>query len=176
MNTTTGSPAPESDTGLAPVTGKAPYLLILGSFPSRRSLQNAEYYGNPLNQFWKIIEALYGIDHRLAYPKRTGQLIVQHIALWDVIASCQREGSADNRIHDPVFNDIAGFLRAHPSCRCIALNGASAGRYYHARKDLSLDRIPAHIFPSSSPANARFSLAEKIHRWEEICHVCSKKG
>jgi hypoxanthine-DNA glycosylase len=176
MNITFGSPAPKPDTGLAPVTGKMPYLLILGSFPSRQSLQNAEYYGNPQNQFWKIIEALYGIDHRLAYPKRTEQLVVQHVALWDVIASCQREGSADNWIRDPVFNDIAGFLRAHPSCRFVALNGAAAGKYYHAIQDPSFARMPAHILPSSSPANTRFLLAEKIHRWEEFCLVRGKKG
>ena len=100
-----------------------------------------------------------------------GRLVLQHVALWDVIASCQREGSADNRIHDPVFNDMAGFLRAHPSCRSVALNGAAAGRYFHALKNQSLARIPAYILPSSSPANARFSLAEKIHLWEEICLV-----
>lgn len=168
MNTTPGSSALPPDTGLAPLTGKTPYVLILGSFPSRQSLQKFQYYGNPQNHFWKIIDALYGIDHRLDYPERAEQLVSHHVALWDVIATCHRVGSADDRIQNPVFNDIAGFLREHPSCRCVGLNGTMAGRYFHKIENPALARIPALLLPSTSPANTRFSLAEKIHRWDAI--------
>ncbi|MEN6442593.1 MAG: DNA-deoxyinosine glycosylase [Methanoregula sp.] len=168
MTTTPVSPASQRDTGLAPVTGESPGVLILGSFPGRRSLQKSEYYGNPQNHFWKIIEELYGIDHTLPYPVRADRLVSEHVALWDVIASCRREGSTDARIRDPIFNDLAGFLKAHPSCRCIGLNGTAAGKYYHAIQDPDLARIPVFLLPSTSPANTRFVLAEKVHRWEVI--------
>jgi TDG/mug DNA glycosylase family protein len=158
--TTTASP-PTEKPGLAPVTGKDPEILILGSYPSRQSLFKGEYYGNPQNQFWKIVETLFGIDRTLPYSVRTSLLTEHRIALWDVLATCTRCGSADTAIRDPVQNDIRGFLAAHPTIRRVALNGNTAGRYY-ARMGLS---IPATILPSTSPAYARMTFAEKTQKW-----------
>ena len=84
-----------ADYGLFPVNGRDPVLLILGSYPSVQSLARNEYYGNPQNQFWKIMEILFGIDHTLPYISRTAHLTKQRIALWDVLFSCSRNGSAD---------------------------------------------------------------------------------
>jgi len=162
--------APERITGLAPVTGSVPEVLILGSFPSRQSLLAGEYYGNPRNHFWQITEAILAIDRTLPYVIRVAQLADRGIALWDVIHSCRREGSADLWIRDPVYNDLPGFLAAHPTVRLVVLNGTAAGRFWHAAIGsfpLSA-RIPVLILPSTSPANARLSLAEKIHSWEVI--------
>jgi TDG/mug DNA glycosylase family protein len=153
-------------TGLPPVHGESPEALILGSFPSRQSLLKQEYYGNPRNHFWHIIEALFLIDRHLPYPVRTLQLMDHRIALWDVVSTCSREGSADARIQDPVFNDLTAFLAEFPSIHLIALNGSSAGRYYHQLK-ISVS-VPAVVLPSTSPANTRYSLGEKIKRWEII--------
>ena len=181
MDTGSTSPAPERITGLDPVTGNVPEVLILGSFPSRQSLSKCEYYGNPRNHFWQIAEAVLAIDRTLPYTTRVAQLADRRIALWDVIHSCFRKGSADLRIRDPVYNDIPGFLAAHPTVLLIALNGTAAGRFWHAATGPSahLTRIPVLVLPSTSPANARLPIAEKIRSWEVIRTPAgkpSKKG
>jgi hypoxanthine-DNA glycosylase len=152
--------------GLPPVHGISTEVIILGSFPSCQSLQHQEYYGNPQNQFWKIIEALFQIDHHLPYNERTTRLTYHKIALWDVVSTCCRQGSADARIRFPVFNDLPGFFGSCPSLRLIILNGSTAGRYFSLMK-ITLP-VPVVVLPSTSPANARLSLNEKIKRWEII--------
>ena len=154
------------ETGLPPVRGQSAEVVILGSFPSRLSLLHHEYYGNPQNQFWKIIEALFQIDRCLPYSIRTSRLTDQRIALWDVISVCRRAGSADTRIRDPVFHDLAGFFRSCPDLRLIVLNGTTAGRFFNSLKIRI--QVPVAILPSTSPANTRFTLAEKVKRWEII--------
>jgi TDG/mug DNA glycosylase family protein len=149
--------------GFPPVHGEFPEVVILGSFPSRQSLLKNEYYGNPQNHFWYIMEALYTIDRKLPYSVRTSQLAMHRIALWDVLSSCRRAGSADIRIREPVFNDLTGFLLSHPTLRIVVLNGRTAGRYYH---QLSIStRVPAIILPSTSTANTRVTIAEKVRAW-----------
>ncbi len=154
------------ETGLPPVRGPSTEVIILGSFPSRLSLLHHEYYGNPQNQFWRIIESLYRIDHCLPYSVRTSYLTDQGIALWDVISICRRVGSADTRIRDPVFPDLVGFFRSCPDLRLVVLNGTTAGRFFNSLKIPV--RVPVAILPSTSPANTRFTLAEKVRRWEII--------
>jgi len=152
--------------GLPSVHGESPEVVILGSFPSRQSLLKQEYYGNPRNHFWQIMEVLFSLDRHLPYRVRTSRLMDHRIALWDVICTCSRKGSADARIQNPVFNDLAGFLVAFPSLHLVVLNGSSAGRYYH---QLNIPAsVPAVVLPSTSPANTRYSLDEKIRRWEII--------
>ena len=165
---------PVRETGLPPVRSRSPEVVILGSFPSRLSLLYHEYYGNPQNQFWRIIEALCQIDRCLPYSARTSLLTDQRIALWDVISACRRVGSADTRIRDPVFHDLVGFFRSCPDLRLVILNGTTAGRFFNSLKIPV--RVPVAILPSTSPANTRFTLAEKVKRWEiiitqrENCH------
>ena len=152
--------------GFPPVHGEVPEVVILGSFPSSQSLVKNEYYGNPQNHFWHIMEALYTIDRKLPYSVRTSRLKECRIALWDVLTSCCRAGSADIRIREPVFNDLAGFLLSHPTLRLVVLNGRAAGRYYH---QLALSTpVPAVILPSTSPANTRFTLEKKVKAWGKI--------
>ena len=106
---------PDCSRGLPPVTGSRPRVLILGSFPSVLSLERSEYYGNPKNRFWAIMEELFAIPAALPYAERCQRLTQEGIALWDVVRGCTRAGSADSRIRNPLPNDIAGFIRAHPS-------------------------------------------------------------
>jgi TDG/mug DNA glycosylase family protein len=152
--------------GLPPVTGPEPLLLILGSFPSVLSLERSRYYGNEKNRFWAVMEEIFAIPAALPYPERTLRLTGQRVALWDVIRGCTREGSADSRIRHPVPNDIAGFVRAHPSVRLIALNGSTAGRLYH--RFAEVPGIPSVILPSTSPANAAVTFAEKVLAWKVV--------
>ena len=158
--------AASPERGFLPVHAESVEVLILGSFPSRQSLGKKEYYGNPQNHFWRIIEALFNIDRHLPYAVRISRLTEHRIALWDILSGCCRDGSADAQIREPVFNDLAAFLRAHPEIRLIALNGSTAGRYYH-QMTIST-QVPAVILPSTSPANARVSLPEKVSAWSII--------
>ncbi|MDD1683497.1 MAG: DNA-deoxyinosine glycosylase [Methanoregula sp.] len=164
---------PDCSLGLPPITGLNPSLFILGSFPSVMSLERGEYYGNPKNRFWAVMEALFAIPAALPYPERTLRLTQEGIALWDVVAGCSRTGSADSRIHSPVPNDIAGFVRAHPSVRLVALNGSKASRLYH--RLARVPEIPSVALPSTSPAHAAVTFAEKVHRWNVVRTACIRK-
>jgi TDG/mug DNA glycosylase family protein len=157
-------PAPSS--GLGPVTGKDPFVLILGSFPSILSLEKQEYYGNPKNRFWAVMEELFSVPAGLPYPDRIALLTGNDVALWDVIRACERAGSADSRIRNPLPNDIGGFARAHPTLRLVALNGGTAWHYYERFNEIP--GVPTVVLPSTSPANARLPFAEKVRRWEAI--------
>lgn len=167
-----GSPGAIS-AGLLPETGDSPRVLILGSFPSIKSLEHCEYYGNPQNHFWKIMEALFTVDHSLPYRDRIASLTGQHVALWDVVRSCSRKGSADEEIREPVLNDISGFLSTHPTVQLIVLNGTAASRYY--RRMMLPVSIEHRILPSTSPANARYTLAEKTKAWKMVRETCEKE-
>ncbi len=153
--------------GLRPICGSLPRVLILGSFPSALSLAYREYYGNPKNRFWEIMENLFGIPVITPYGDRCDQLTRQGIALWDVVASCSRRGSADSNIRNPEVNDIPGFAAEHPSLRFIALNGSMAGRLYH--RCAEVPSVPSRVFPSTSPANAAVPFMEKTRIWASIC-------
>jgi TDG/mug DNA glycosylase family protein len=163
--------AARNEQGFLPVHGESVEVLILGSFPGRQSLERKEYYGNPQNHFWYIIEALFNIDRHLPYDVRISRLTEHRIALWDILSGCCRDGSADVQIREPVFNDLNGFLKVHPAIRLVALNGSTAGRYYH---QMSISTpVPAVILPSTSPANARVSLPGKVRAWSIIQTPCS---
>jgi TDG/mug DNA glycosylase family protein len=157
--------------GLAPELGEDPQLLILGSFPGALSLEHHEYYGNPRNQFWPMIEAVFGIDRTLPYPVRLGRLHAVHVGLWDVVASCERSGSSDASIRNAVANDIAGLLDARPGIRHIVLNGSTgAGRWFDRLLPgmRTASGITVETFPSTSPANARYRFSEKVAIWKKI--------
>lgn len=159
-------PAGHRTPGLSPMAGRCPRVLILGSFPSALSLAHSEYYGNPRNQFWRIMEAIFAIPADLPYPDRVARLADFGVALWDVIGSCERPGSADSRIRDPVQNDIVGFVRAHPTVRLVALNGSTAARLYRTRAEVP--GLPAVTLPSTSPAHAARTFAEKVSAWRVV--------
>lgn len=160
-----------SYTGLPPAGATQPVLLILGSYPSLKSLQHQEYYGNPHNQFWMIMETVLGVSASLPYQKRLEGLSSHGILLWDVLFSCIRKGSSDNTIQKPVPNDIKGLLKEYPTIRCIALNGVTgAGKFFHTFFSdlLSESTITVTVLPSTSPAFAGMSLSEKVTKWKII--------
>ena len=156
---------PEDPYGLRPVTGPSPRVLILGSFPSVLSLERQEYYGNPKNRFWAVMEEIFFVPASLPYPDRITLLADRGVALWDVVRSCERPGSADSRIKNPVPNDLAGFFSEHPTIRIVALNGSTAGRLYHRLAEVP--GLASVTLPSTSPAFAAMPFAEKVRRWRE---------
>lgn len=153
--------------GLRPVAGAAPTILILGSYPSTISLQAGEYYANPRNAFWQVMEGVFGVSADLPYGERTAALAACGVALWDVLAGCRREGSSDASIRDGRANDIPGFLREHPAVRTVALNGRAAETWLRRVHPgiWGLPGVAVVALPSTSPAHARLSLDEKIRIW-----------
>jgi hypoxanthine-DNA glycosylase len=154
-------------TGLAPLVSPATKVLILGSFPGMRSLQAQEYYGHPQNQFWKILQAIwpygaYGICAS-SYEIRSNWLLDRGLGVWDVYASCEREGSLDSAIRNAVPNDIAALHL--PQLQAIAHNGGES--FKHARHTRTLD-VPVYQLPSTSPANASWSFERKLAAWREV--------
>nr|WP_315480148.1 DNA-deoxyinosine glycosylase [uncultured Rhodoferax sp.] len=154
-------------TGLPPLVSPTTRVLILGSFPGVRSLQAQQYYGHPQNQFWKILQAIWpsspdGICAS-SYEYRSTWLLERGLGVWDVYASCEREGSLDTAIRNAVPNDIAALQL--PQLAAIAHNGGES--YKHARHTQTLG-VPVYKLPSTSPANASWSFARKLAAWREV--------
>lgn len=169
--------------GFDPVFNEGSRVLVLGSFPSVLSRENAFYYGNPQNRFWRVMAAVLGE----AVPPNEGEpvpgdghvatlaesielkraLLLRHgIALWDVIESCDIKGSSDASIRNVVPAHIERVTAAAP-IGAVCCNGGAAGRLYkrYLRDRVGLD---AAVLPSTSPANASWSLDRLIDRWHEV--------
>ncbi|HPD75280.1 MAG TPA: DNA-deoxyinosine glycosylase [Methanoregulaceae archaeon] len=165
------TPARRLVQGLPPVIGPGARVLILGSFPSSLSLAAGQYYANPKNQFWKIMDALVAIDPSLPYGDRLSRLISCRIALWDAIASCRRQGSADSTITGACGNPLDDLLASHPGIRLIACNGSASARSLAACPPANVTILR---LPSTSPAYARMPLAGKIRAWSAICRYLDR--
>lgn len=156
--------------------GPAPRALVLGSMPGAASLAAARYYAHPQNRFWPLMGALVGADPRLDYPERCRSLMDAGVALWDVLACCEREGSLDSSIRDETAetNDFVSLLTRCPTIAVVMFNGTKAERCFQrfvtpllnesgiGPPDLRLLRLP-----STSPANASQSGAYKLAAWRE---------
>ncbi len=149
-----------------PILPSAPQLLILGSMPSARSLQDGMYYSNPQNAFWRLLFALCEAEFSSEHAQWRALLERHGIALWDALASCEREGSLDSAIKKPRFNAVLELLSANPGIRAIACNGKLAHK--HALAQLSGLFLPIYCLPSTSPANAALNFEEKLRRWAVI--------
>lgn len=148
---------------IAPIYDKKSKILILGSFPSVKSRQELFYYAHPRNRFWPLIASLCGEPCPETAEGKTALLLRHGIALWDVIASCRIEGSADATIRDVVSNDLRRILNAAEISR-IFTNGAKAHELYR-KYLLPVTGIEAVPLPSTSPANASCSLERLTEKW-----------
>ncbi len=155
-------------TGLPCEHGDTPRILILGSFPSPLSLEAREYYANPRNQFWNIIDAHFGIVKGLPYREKLLHLKKRNVGLWDVISSCERRGAMDSSIRNVVLNNIPLFIHDHPTVRMVIANGTTAGMYLGKFGIDWPSRVRVHILPSTSPANARISFSGKLQAWKIV--------
>ncbi len=152
--------------GLAPVVGPRTRLLVLGSFPGVASLRAGQYYAHPRNQFWPILSALWGVDLMpLPYTERLGQLLEHGLGLWDVYASCERQGSLDSAIVRPRFNDLAGLRQRAPQWQAVAHNG---GESAHAMRHTRGLGMAVHKLPSTSPAHASWNFDRKLAAWRQV--------
>jgi len=156
-------------TGLPPLLSSRTRLVVLGSFPGVASLAAQQYYGHPQNHFWKILQAIWppgpigtGVD---SYQKRSGWLLSKGLGLWDVYAACEREGSLDSRIRQPVVNDFSRLTQLCPALEAIAHNGGES--FKHARH-IALPGLQFYKLPSTSPANASWSFERKLAAWRDV--------
>ncbi len=140
--------------------------MILGSLPGEASLALAQYYGNPRNAFWRLMEGV--IDTPLvplAYEDRLATLLAHHVGLWDVIAEAERPGSLDAAIRDPAANDLLTLIDTLPALRLVAFNGGTAAKLGGR---LIGERIATLALPSSSPAHAARTFAQKAQAWSAL--------
>lgn len=151
---------------IPPLYDSSSEILILGSFPSVKSRQAMFFYGHPQNRFWKVISAVCENKEPKTIEEKRQFLLSHHIALWDVIASCDIEGSADSSIKNVKANDLSPILN-NANIRQIYVNGKTAERYYnlYIRPTLGRDAI---CLPSTSPANATWSVKKLIDAWRVI--------
>lgn len=151
---------------IAPVFDEHSEILILGSFPSVKSRENQFFYGHPQNRFWKVVAAVLGVEVPESIGEKRAMLLTGHIALWDVIASCDIDGSSDSSIRNVVPNDLDVILN-HAGIRRIYVNGRTAEKYYNR---YLRDRVgrEAICLPSTSPANAGWSLERLTEAWRTI--------
>ncbi len=161
---------PETSIGFPPITGPDARILILGSLPSRRSMEVSEYYAHPRNAFWRIMRELVGAEGE--YDERCRRLIEAGIAVWDVLHSSVRPGSldADIRMDTAMPNDFAGFFARYPGVRRVGLNGRKAEEIFRRRVVPKLDApLPELVsLPSTSPAHAAMSFDKKLEIWRSM--------
>ncbi|MDE2592905.1 MAG: DNA-deoxyinosine glycosylase [Burkholderiales bacterium] len=155
--------------GLAPVWSPQIRLLILGSFPSVASLAQQQYYAHPRNHFWPILSAIWGLSgpqalSALPYADRLAVVRDKGLGIWDVYASCEREGSLDSDIQRAQLNDLAGLIQRSPALQAIAHNGGESARHMRITRQFGL---PVLKLPSSSPANATWSFEKKLAAWRD---------
>lgn len=146
--------------------------LILGSFPSVKSRETHFYYGNPQNRFWKIIASLFQEPVPSSIAEKIELLHRHHIAVWDTLQSCSITGSSDASIGNPAINDIR-FLLSQSQIKKICFNGSKSYQLFLRYADYPTT-TELVLLPSSSPANARFSLSMLFQSWGEALDVPKK--
>lgn len=151
---------------IPPLCDQNSQILILGSFPSIKSREGRFFYHHPQNRFWKVLSSV--MEHPLpdTIEEKRCFLLENHIAVWDVIASCTIEGSSDSSIKDVVPNDLTPILSG-TQIRQIFCNGGTSFQYYKKYQEKVLNRTAIRL-PSTSPANAAWSLDRLIGEWNVI--------
>lgn len=151
---------------IEPVYDKDSEILILGSFPSVKSREQQFFYGHKQNRFWKVLAQVLGCETPESIAQKREMLLSHHIAVWDVIASCEITGSSDASIRDVTPNDLSRILNA-AAIRAIYTNGGKAYQLYQKYLLPTTER-EATLLPSTSPANAGYSLERLVEAWRVI--------
>lgn len=140
--------------------------LILGSFPSVKSREQEFFYGHAQNRFWQVLAELLGVETPESVEEKKKLILDNNFALWDVIASCNIEGSSDSSIKNVKVNDIGQIIKKSRINR-IFVNGKTAEKFYkrYIEKEIG---IKATVLPSTSPANAAWSIEKLKREWVQI--------
>ena len=148
-----------------PLCGAEARTLILGTFPSPLSREKGEYYGNPRNQFWRILFDVFGIPYDNPDYRQKRLVAVSHrVAVWDVLVSCEAENALDTSIRHPVYNEMLPAFIAEKGIERVWFNGANAYAFYKR----GIGEMPRRVLPSTSPANARYTYEVKLTQWRAI--------
>lgn len=142
-------------------------ILILGSFPSVKSRNVNFFYGHPQNRFWKVISYIYDYPEPKTIEDKKILLNKSHIALWDVLHSCEIKGSSDISIKNPVPNNLDLIFNI-AQIRKIYLNGKASEKYFIKYQSVKYSDIPFEVLPSTIPANALWNLEKLISKWKII--------
>lgn len=156
-----------------PVYDENSEILILGSFPSVKSREMQFFYGHPQNRFWKVLAQVLNETVPQTIAEKKEMLLRHHIALWDVIASCDIAGSSDSSIRNVVPNDLAYIIGRSRITRIYA-NGAKSKQLYdkYLAKQLGIEAVQ---LPSTSPANAAYSVERLLEYWQKIIKTPEKE-
>lgn len=162
--------------GFEAIVGDQPEILILGTMPSVKSIEEAFYYAHPRNGFWPILADYFQLPIDTIAQKRA--LIEQsRLALWDVLQACERSGSLDSAIRQPIANDFSALFEAYPTLRWVLLNGKTAEKLFK-QFVLSKQSLPENVniavLPSTSPANAQMTLEKKKAIWHQTLNDAFK--
>ena len=158
---------------IPPFYDKDSDILILGSFPSVKSREQMFFYGHPQNRYWKVIAAVFGDNVPLTIPEKKAFLKKHHIAMWDVIGSCDITGSSDSSIENVTENDLSVILCGSKVKR-IFVNGKTAEKYYRKYTEQKTG-IKAVCLPSTSPANAAWNMERLTEVWSKAILQENKK-
>lgn len=151
---------------IPPIFDKNSKVLILGSFPSVKSREIQFYYGNPQNRFWRVLAEILGREVPSTPAEKGAMLLQNKIALWDVIAFCDIDGSDDATIRNVTPNNLR-IITENADIKHIFTNGGTADNLY--RKHCALQTgIPANRLPSTSPANAGSSFEKLVKAWKIV--------
>lgn len=156
--------------GFDPLIDSKTRFLIIGTMPGAASLAAGEYYAYKYNAFWRIIAALSG-ENTGSYEKKKKALMKISGGLWDSLRSCERQGSLDSAIRNEIPNDFENLLQKYPSVRRLFFNGGTAFRYFRKYHKQLLLKYAYTVLPSTSPANAGMSFAEKSAVWRKELSV-----
>lgn len=167
-------PSTRHDRCFPPIARRDAHTLILGSLPGRKSLEAQQYYAHPRNAFWPLMARIFEFDPASSYAERTRLLERHGIALWDVFAAAERPGSLDSDIVHATAeaNDFRDFFHAHPGVRRVFFNGRKSEEIFRRRVlpliAADFPRLEYHGLPSTSPAHAGMSFADKLARWRVV--------
>lgn len=158
---------------ISPIYDGGSKILILGSFPSVKSREEGFFYGHKQNRFWKVTSAVLGCDLPKTVDEKKAFLLSNRIAVWDVIGSCDITGSADSTIKNVTPNNI-GMILERADIKQIFVNGKTAYRYYNEYIKNKIGR-EAVCLPSTSPANAAWTLERLLQSWSIIKDILEEE-
>lgn len=154
-----------------PIVDENCRVLVLGSMPSVTSLERQQYYGHKQNFFWPMMFQIFEEPYSDDYAVKRQLLLRHHVALWDVLASCEREGSLDSNITDEVCNAIPALLAEHPTIKYLLFNGGKAFQSFKRNFPALLEQMDYYQMPSTSPAHT-MKRAQKLQKWQLILSLC----
>lgn len=159
-------------TALDPLVDNSSKILILGTMPGDQSIAKQQFYGNKGNHFWKIIFTIFNEDYSQSYEDRKIFLKKYKIALWNVLASCIREGSSDSKITNETVNDFVNFHKQYPNIQYVFFESKSAAKFFY-KYSTPQAGISYHTLPSTSGLHAGISFNQKVEMWKIIAETAN---